>query len=179
MAQMQGDTAKSANKRIKTRLINGTSMTSAADIVTNISRSKDHTILTGALVAATLTETLKTHGPMTVFAPTDAAFNKLPAGTLDTLLKPAHALDLTRLLTYHVVAGRLTSKDIAKQINLNNGTATFITLAGSPLKAKINADRNIVLVDENGNESIISQFDIETSNGIVDIVTAVLVPKSK
>lgn len=164
---------------IKTRIVGGGQMSSAKDVVENIGKSKDHTTFTNSIKVAGLSETLKSRGPLTVFAPTNDAFKKLAPGLLDTLLKPAHNLDLTRLLAYHVISGRLTSKSIAKQIAENKGEATFTTLAGSKLRAKINGDRNIVLIDENGNEAVISQFDIEQNNGIIDVVNAILVPKSK
>jgi uncharacterized surface protein with fasciclin (FAS1) repeats len=166
-------------KHIKTRIIGGGALTSDKDIVENIAKSKEHTTLTSSIANAGLSETLKSRGPLTIFAPTNAAFDKLNPGTLDTLNKPAHNADLTRLLTNHVINGRYTSKDIAKQINENKGEATFTTLTGSKLKAKLNGDRNIVLIDENGNEAIISQFDVEQSNGIIDVITTVLVPKAK
>lgn len=174
------DTSKKATpKHARTRIIGGGQMSSADDAVENISKSKDHTTFTNTIAVCGLIETLKSRGPLTIFAPTNEAFNKLLPGTLDTLLKPQHNAELTRLLTYHVVSGKLTSKDIAKQINSNNGEATFTTLAGSKLKAKINGDRNIVLIDEEGNQAVISQFDIEQNNGIIDVVTALLIPKNK
>ncbi|RKR83911.1 putative surface protein with fasciclin (FAS1) repeats [Mucilaginibacter gracilis] len=175
-----GDTTKSTvAKHVKTRMVGGAQMTSDKDIVYNIVKSKDHTTLTGTIAVCGLSETLKSRGPLTVFAPTNEAFAKLAPGTLDTLSKPAHNTDLTRLLTYHVINGRLTSKDIAKQIAAGKGEVVFVTLTGSKLRAKINGDRNIVLIDEKGNEATISQFDIEQSNGIIDVVTSVLVPNSK
>jgi uncharacterized surface protein with fasciclin (FAS1) repeats len=173
------DTAKSPPKHIKTRIVGGAEMTSDKDIIDNIAKSKDHTTLINTITTCGLSETLKSRGPLTIFAPTNQAFAKLAPGTLDTLSKPEHNTDLTRLLTYHVVSGRLTAKDIAKQINEGKGEATFTTLTGAKLKAKINGDRNIVLIDEKGNEAIISQFDIEQSNGIIDVVTSVLIPNSK
>jgi len=173
------DTTTVVPKRVKTRTIGGAQMRSDKDIVDNITKSKDHTTLTNAIMAGNLSETLKSRGPLTIFAPTNDAFNKLAPGTLDTLLKPSHNIDLTKLLTYHVISGKYTSKDIAKLIADGKGQASFITLTGAKLIAKINGDRNIVLTDENGKEAVISQFDIEQSNGIIDVVTAVLVPKDK
>ncbi|EHQ30507.1 fasciclin domain-containing protein [Mucilaginibacter paludis] len=166
-------------KHVKIRVIGGGQMSSADDVVQNIAKSKEHTTFTNSIAVCGLAETLKSRGPLTIFAPTNDAFNKLSPGMLDTLLKPQHNAELTRLLTYHVIPGKLTSKDIARQINSNNGEATFTTLSGSKLKAKINGDRNIVLIDEGGNESVISQFDIEQNNGIIDVVTGLLIPKNK
>ena len=171
------DSVKSKWGRIKD--VDGTKMTSSNDIIENITQSKEYTTLVSVIEDAGLTETFKSKGPITVFAPTNQAFNKLPAGELDSLIKPAHKLDLSYLLAYHAIAGRLTAKDIARKINANNGLATFTTIAGSKLVARIDENRNIVLVDENGGESIISKFDIPQSNGILHIVTSVLVPKSK
>jgi len=163
----------------KVKIVDGAEMTSSNDIVENIAQSKEYTTLVSVIEDAGLTETFKSKGPITVFAPTNQAFDKLPAGQLDTLLKPNHKLDLSYLLTYHAIAGRLTARDIARKINANNGEAVFTTIAGSRLTAKIDVNRNIVLVDENGNESIISKFDIPQSNGILHIVTSVLVPKPR
>lgn len=172
------DTTKAVAKHIKARMVGGAQMTSDKDILDNIAKSKDHTTLTNAISICNLSETLKSRGPLTIFAPTNAAFSKMAPGILDTLYKPAHGTDLTRLLTYHIISGKYTSKDIAKQIANGKGEATFTTLTGSKLKAKINGDRNIVLIDENGKEAVISQFDIEQSNGLIDVVTSVLAPKS-
>src|ERR1700733_4057764 len=163
----------------KVKIVDGTKMTSSNDIIENITQSKEYTTLASVIEDAGLTETFKSKGPITVFAPTNQAFDKMPAGLLDTLLKPGHKLDLSYLLTYHAIAGRLTARDIAHKINSNNGEAVFTTIAGSKLIAKIDENRNIVLVDENGNESVISKFDIPQSNGILHIVTAVLVPKPR
>lgn len=163
----------------KVKIVDGATMISSNDIIENIARSKEYTTLLSVIENAGLTETFKSKGPITVFAPTNQAFDKLPAGVLDTLLKPNHKLDLSNLLTYHAVAGRLTARDIARKINANNGEAIFTTIAGSKLTAKIDANRNIVLTDENGNESVISRFDIPQSNGILHIVTSVLVPKPR
>ena len=171
------DTVKAKWGKIK--IVDGTAMISSNDIIENMTLSKEYTILVNAINQADLTETFKSKGPITVFAPTNQAFDKLPAGELDTLLKPGHKLDLNYLLTYHAIAGRVTARDIAKKINANNGQATYTTIAGSKLTAKIDTNRNIILVDENGGESIISKFDIQQSNGLLHIVNSVLVPKTK
>jgi len=171
------DTVKAKWGKIK--IVDGTAMVSSNDIIENMALSKEYTVLINAIEEAGLTETFKSKGPITIFAPTNQAFDKLPSGQLDTLLKPSHKLDLNYLLTYHAVAGRLSARDIAKKINSNNGEATFTTIAGTKLTAKIDTNRNIVLVDENGGESVISKFDIQQSNGLLHIVNAVLVPKAK
>ena len=171
------DTVKARWGRIK--IVDGATMISSNDFMENMAQSKEYTILISAIQNAGLTQTFKSKGPITVFAPTNEAFAKLPAGQMDTLLKPNHVLDLSYLLTYHAIAGRITAKDIERKINSNNGQATFTTIAGSVLTAKIDANRNIVLIDENGGESIISRFNIPQSNGLLHIVNAVLVPKTK
>ena len=163
----------------KIKIVDGAAMISSNDIIENMALSKEYTVLITAIEEAGLTETFKSKGPITVFAPTNQAFDKLPVGELDTLLKPNHKLDLNYLLTYHAIAGRISARDIERKINSNNGQATYTTIAGSKLIAKIDTNRNIVLVDENGGESVISKFDIQQSNGILHIVTSVLVPKTK
>jgi len=147
------------------------------DIITNLGRAKEFKILLSAINQAGLTQTFESGGPVTLFAPTDQAFEKLPKDRVDTLLKPNHATDLGYLISSHVIAGRVTVKDIAEKIKTHNGQAIFTTLAGSKLIARINGNRNIVLTDENGGESIISNFDIAQSNGVLHIVNAVLMPK--
>jgi len=147
------------------------------DIITNLGRAKEFKILLSTINQAGLTRTFDSNRPVTLFAPTDQAFEKLPKDRIDTLLKPNHAADLSYLISSHVIAGRVTVKDIVERIKTNNGQAVFTTLAGSKLTARINSNRNIVLTDENGGESVISNFDIAQSNGILHIVNAVLIPK--
>ncbi|CAN5355570.1 fasciclin domain-containing protein [soil metagenome] len=171
------DTIKAKAGKIK--FVNGTPMLSSNDIIQNVSKSKEYSLLITAITDAGLTETFKSKGPITVFAPTNLAFENMPAGKLDTLLKPAHKLDLSYLLTYHALAGRVTAKDIARKINSGKGQATFTTIAGSKINARIDANRNIILIDENGGQSVISQFDIPQSNGMLHVVNAVLMPKAK
>jgi len=171
------DSVKAKWGKVKT--VDGATMISSNDVIENIAQSKEYTVLVNAIENAGLTDTFKSKGPITIFAPTNQAFEKLPAGELDTLLKPAHKLDLSYLLTYHAIAGRLSAKDIERKINSNNGQAIFTTIAGSKLTAKIDSNRNIVLIDENGGESIMSKFDVQQSNGILHVVNAVLIPKVK
>lgn len=156
-----------------------TLMKPANDMIVNLDRAKDFTVLLSAINRVNLLETFKGSGPVTLFAPTDQAFEKLPKDRLDTLLKPNHAADLAYFLQSQVIEGRVTVKDIAEKIKANNGEATFTTLVGSKLTARVNGNRNIVLTDENGGESIVSTFDIAQSNGIIHIVNAVLMPKFK
>jgi uncharacterized surface protein with fasciclin (FAS1) repeats len=161
------------------KIIDGSTMVPSNDIIQNIAQAKEYSVLVNAIACTGLTETFKSKGPITIFAPTDQAFAKLPAGQMDTLLKPVHKYDLSYLITYHAIAGRLSVKDIEKLINSNNGQALLTTIAGIKITAHIDANRNIVLVDENGGESVISKFDIRQSNGMLHVVNAVLVPKNK
>ncbi|MBS1523909.1 MAG: fasciclin domain-containing protein [Bacteroidetes bacterium] len=164
-----------ANKPAKTRNIDGSLMNPLKTIQENISTSPNFSTLTSIILADT-TNTFNGN-PITVFAPDNKAFGKLPAGTLDTLLLPTHKSDLLLLIKYHAVAGKITSKDIEKQIKAGNGQAIFTTLSGRTLTAKINENRNIVLTDENGGQSVVSRLDIQQSNGVLFVVTQVLLPK--
>lgn len=169
----------STSKGVKTKVIDGVSMTANQNIIQNFSKSTDYTTLVTAINRAGLEETFESKGPITLFAPTNAAFAKLPAGELDSLMKPEHKFELSNLLTYHAIPGKITAKDIARNIKEHNGNAVYTTLSGSKLSATIDTNRNIVLTDETGGKSIISTFDIEQSNGMVHLVTAVVVPKKK
>ena len=171
------DSVKSTHGKVKN--VNGTKMISSNDIVENIALSKEYSTLVTAIEDAGLTQTFKSKGPITFFAPTNEAFQKLPEGELDTLMKPSHKLDLNYLITSHAVSGNLSVKDIQRKINSGKGEATFRTIAGTTLTAKIDSNRNLVLIDEKGNQSIVSKFDIQQSNGMLHIVNAVLEPKSK
>ncbi|HVS91726.1 MAG TPA: fasciclin domain-containing protein [Mucilaginibacter sp.] len=171
----QTDTA--AHGTFKTRDIGGTVMSSAKSIAENLSHARDFSILVTALDSARLMENL-TSGTFTLFASSDKAFEKLAAGVLDTLLLPSHRADLVKLLNYHIVAGKLSSKDIARQIKAGNGQASLQTLSGGTLTAHINENRNIVLTDEQGGESVVTQFDVEQSNGVLHVVGSVLMPNT-
>ncbi|SEP12317.1 fasciclin domain-containing protein [Mucilaginibacter sp. OK283] len=157
----------------------GDSMRSANDIIKNLAISKDLSVFYNFIKTANLALTFQSRGPITIFVPVNGAFQNLPAGRLDSLMKPSHIWELTSILSYHAIAGWFKAKDIEKQINKNKGAATFTTLAGNKLKAKIDANRNIVLIDENGGECIISRFDIEQNNGMLHVVNKVLLPKAK
>jgi uncharacterized surface protein with fasciclin (FAS1) repeats len=162
---------------VVTRVINGTAMSSANDVIENASRYKDLSTFVQLVDTAGLAQTFKGTNPITVFAPNNQAFLKLDKAIMDTLLKPSHKQDLVKLLLTHVISGKESSKDLAKQISLNNGQAILTTMAGIKLIASIDANRNIVLTDENGGKSIISKFDIQQKNGILDIVNSVLIPQ--
>jgi uncharacterized surface protein with fasciclin (FAS1) repeats len=167
------------NKLIVTKVAGGAAMSSSKNLIENLSASNEFSILVKAIKADSLTHLFDGNFPITVFAPTNKAFEKLSAGKLDTLLLPVHKKELENLVMYHCVAGIISSKDIAKQIKAGNGQATLTTLSGGVLTARINENRNIVLTDENGGQSVISQFDIKQNDGILHMVTAVLIPKSK
>jgi uncharacterized surface protein with fasciclin (FAS1) repeats len=157
----------------------GASMLPTNDIAGNIARSPELSAFYKAIQISGLDETFKSRGPITVFAPNNQAFGGTMAGKLDTLQRADHKYDLITLITYHSLSGIITAKDIGHAINSNKGFATFITLTGSKLMAKFDANRNIVLVDENGGQSVISKFDLEQSNGLIHITTAVLIPRFK
>ena len=158
-------------------MVGGAPMYKTKNIVENAVNSADHTTLVAAVKAAGLVETLKGKGPFTVFAPTNAAFGALPAGTVDGLLKPEAKSTLTKVLTYHVVAGRITAADLGKAIQAGHGTAELTTVAGGKLWAMMNGPRNIVIKDEAGNVASISTYDVLQSNGVIHVVDRVLMPR--
>lgn len=161
----------------KTVTVGGAPMYPSKNIVENAVNSKDHTTLVAAVKAAGLVETLQSKGPFTVFAPTNAAFDKLPKGTVETLLKPENLKLLQTILTYHVVAGKMNSSDIAKAIKEGNGKATLKTVSGGALTAWMKGS-NLYLTDENGNSAKVSIADVNQSNGVIHVIDAVVTPKS-
>lgn len=160
----------------KTVTVGGAAMYPSKNIVENAVNSKDHTTLVAAVKAAGLVETLQSAGPFTVFAPTNEAFNKLPQGTVDNLVKPENKAALTAILTYHVVAGRMSSTDLARAIKAGNGTAELTTVQGGKLWAMMKG-KNIVLKDEKGNTSKVTIADVNQSNGVIHVVDTVVMPK--
>ena len=156
-------------------MVGGAAMYSTKNIVQNAIKSKDHTTLVAAVKAAGLVDTLSGPGPFTVFAPTNAAFAKLPAGTVPTLLKPENKGTLTAVLTYHVVAGRMTSADIAKAIRAGHGRAKLTTVQGEPLTATMRGKR-LVLTDAKGGKSMVTIANVMQSNGVIHVVDTVLMP---
>lgn len=156
--------------------VGGSAMYPAKDIVDNAVNSKDHTTLVAAVKAAGLVETLKSKGPFTVFAPVNSAFSALPAGTVETLLKPENKSKLAGILTYHVVAGNMDAAAIEKAIKAGNGKATLKTVAGGTLTAKMNGARNITVTDGAGNSANISTYDVKQSNGVIHVIDRVLLP---
>ncbi len=160
----------------KTVMVGGAAMYPSKNIVENAVNSKDHTTLVAAVKAAGLVETLQSAGPFTVFAPTNAAFKMLPAGTVDNLLKPESKAALTGVLTYHVVSGKYTSKDLAKLIKKGNGTATVKTVAGGNLMIMMKG-KKIAIKDESGGVAYVTIKDVNQSNGVIHVVDHVLLPK--
>jgi uncharacterized surface protein with fasciclin (FAS1) repeats len=158
-------------------MVGGQSMLSSKDIVDNAVNSADHTTLVAAVKAAGLVDTLKGKGPFTVFAPTNAAFGKLPAGTVDTLVKPENKATLTNILTYHVVAGKYDFKALSDAIKKQNGKAELATVNGGKLKFMMNGMHNIAVMDEKGQTANISTYDVYQSNGVINVVDTVLMPK--
>ncbi|SFA48684.1 Uncaracterized surface protein containing fasciclin (FAS1) repeats [Pedobacter suwonensis] len=160
----------------KNPMVGGAAMYTTKDIVDNAVNSKDHTTLVAAVKAAGLVETLKGAGPFTVFAPTNAAFDKLPAGTVDNLVKPENKATLTKILTYHVVAGKMDSKAIAKAIKAGGGKAELTTVEGGKLWAWMEG-KKLVLKDEKGGMSTVTIADVYQKNGVIHVVDTVLMPK--
>ncbi len=146
------------------------------NFVQNAVNSQDHTTLVAAVKAAGLVETLESAGPFTVFAPTNEAFAKLPAGTVDTLLKPENKDQLTKVLTYHVVAGRISSNDLMKQIKDGGGKAELKTVEGETLTASMQG-KHIVLTDSKGDISMVTIANVFQSNGVIHVIDHVLLPK--
>jgi uncharacterized surface protein with fasciclin (FAS1) repeats len=156
-------------------MVGGHDMSPVKNIIQNAVNSDDHTTLVAAVKAAGLVDTLAGPGPFTVFAPTNEAFAKLPAGAVDNLLQPENRDQLTKVLTYHVVAGRLTSNDLSKKIKEGHGTAELTTVEGGKLEAMMEGGR-MVLKDEKGGTATISIPDVMQSNGVIHVVDSVLLP---
>jgi uncharacterized surface protein with fasciclin (FAS1) repeats len=169
-------TASFAQKE-KTTMVGGAAMYPSKNIIENAVNSKDHTTLVAAVKAADLVETLQSKGPFTVFAPTNAAFEKLPAGTVETLLKPENKKLLQTILTYHVVSGKLNAVNIAKLIKAGNGKAVLKTVSGGTLVAWMKG-KDLYITDENGTASKITIADVNQSNGVIHVIDTVVTPKS-
>ncbi|WP_333586324.1 fasciclin domain-containing protein [Phenylobacterium sp.] len=145
------------------------------NIVQGAQASPDHTTLVAAVQAAGLTETLSGPGPFTVFAPTNAAFEKLPAGTVDGLLQPTARDQLTAILTYHVVPGELKAADVLAAIEAGGGTATLTTVQGGELRASV-VNGAVQLTDAQGNTSLVTATDLDQSNGVIHVIDTVIMP---
>jgi uncharacterized surface protein with fasciclin (FAS1) repeats len=156
-------------------MVGGAAMYPTKNIIANAVNSKDHTTLVAAVKAAGLVQTLEGKGPFTVFAPTNEAFAALPAGTVDTLLKPENKATLTKILTYHVVPGRLDSVALVKLIKAGGGKAMLKTVDGEDLTATMK-DNQIMLTDAKGDVATVTIADVYQSNGVINVVNKVLLP---
>ncbi|MEO8097776.1 MAG: fasciclin domain-containing protein [Acidobacteriota bacterium] len=159
----------------KNPIVGGSEMFPQKNIVENAMNSADHTTLVAAVKAAGLVETLQSAGPFTVFAPLNSAFAKLPAGTVENLLKPENKATLAKILTYHVVAGKVSSADLLKLIKRGKGTAELKTVSGGKLWAMMQG-KNIVLKDEKGGIAKVTQADVMQSNGVIHVIDTVAMP---
>ncbi len=160
----------------KTVMVGGAAMYPSKNIIQNAVNSKEHTTLVAAVKAAGLVETLEGKGPFTVFAPTNAAFDKLPKGTVETLLKPENKAKLSSILTYHVVAGKYGSKEIAELIKKGGGKAELTTVNGQKLTAKMEGNK-LVITDAKGGKATVTTADVFQSNGVIHVTNAVSMPK--
>ncbi len=168
--QAQDKMMKSEMSGEKTVMVGGAAMFPSKNIVQNAVNSKDHTTLVAAVKAAGLVDTLSSKGPFTVFAPTNAAFGKLPAGTVDTLVKPESKATLTKILTYHVVPGKLSAADLTDGKKLT-------TVEGEALTVKLDG-KKVWLIDAKGGKSAVTIADVNQSNGVIHVVDTVLMPAS-
>ena len=173
---MMGLAAMSALAGMNNPVVGGKEMYPTKNIIENAVNSADHTTLVAAVKAAGLVETLEGTGPFTVFAPTNEAFNKLPAGTVDTLLKPENKATLTKVLTYHVVAGRLSSHDLMKKIKDGNGTAELTTVEGGKLWVMLHDGKHLELKDEKGGTAMVTIANVFQSNGVIHVIDSVVMP---
>lgn len=160
----------------KTVMVGGAPMYPSKNIIQNAVNSKDHTTLVAAVKAAGLVDTLSGPGPFTVFAPTNEAFDKLPAGTVDTLLKPENKATLTKILTYHIVPGTITAHDLMQKAMDMGGMYQMTTVEGGTLTAEMK-NGDLYLVDEKGDWSKVTIPDVMQSNGVIHVVDTVLLPK--
>ena len=156
--------------------VGGAPMYPSKNIVENAVNSKDHTTLVAAVKAAGLVDTLMSPGPFTVFAPVNKAFEKLPAGTVETLLKPENKATLTAVLTYHVVAGKLSAADLMAQIKAGNGKATLKTVEGESITVS-EAGKALEITDAKGGKAMVTIADVFQSNGVIHVIDSVLLPK--
>lgn len=161
----------------KTKMVGGAPMYPSKNIIQNALNSKDHTTLVAAVKAAGLVETLEGEGPFTVFAPTNEAFDQLPAGTVDNLLKPENKDKLTAILTYHVVPGNLDSKTLMKMIKEGHGKASLKTVNGGELTVMMKG-RHLWVADAAGNKAMVTIPDVYQSNGVIHVINKVLLPGS-
>lgn len=167
--------AKGDEKKEKTVMVGGAPMYPSKNIVENAVNSKDHTTLVAAVKAAGLVETLMSAGPFTVFAPVNSAFDMLPKGTVETLLKPENKGQLTSVLTYHVVAGNLDAAELMKWVKKGNGKAELTTVQGGKLKI-VQDGKKLWVVDAKGGKAMVTTADVHQSNGVIHVIDHVLMP---
>ncbi|MBP0905075.1 fasciclin domain-containing protein [Mariniflexile gromovii] len=172
-----GLTAQNKMMKEDTKMVGGAAMYPSKNIVENAVNSKDHTTLVAAVKAAELVDVLMGEGPFTVFAPTNAAFDKLPKGTVENLLKPENKKTLQTVLTYHVVSGKWNAKDVLKMIKDGNGKANIKTVSGGTITAWLKV-KDVYITDENGNSAMVTIADVNQSNGVIHVIDTVLLPKS-
>ncbi len=173
---VQNGSAQGKMTKEDIKMVGGAKMYPTKNIIENAVNSKDHTTLVAAVKAADLVDVLSSEGPFTVFAPTNAAFDKLPKGTVETLIMPENKEKLQTILKYHVVAGKCSAEDISKLIKEGKGKATIETVSGGSLTAWMKG-KNIYLTDENGNSAKVTIADVNQSNGVIHVLDAVLLPK--
>jgi len=157
-------------------LVSSIAFSQTKDVVDIAIGSKDHTTLVAAVKAADLVTTLKGKGPFTVFAPTNAAFDKLPKGTVESLLKPENKAQLSKILTYHVVSGNLDAAGVVEAIKKGNGTVVLTTVSGGKLTVTLEGEK-VKLTDESGNSAYVIVADLKGSNGVVHVIDSVVLPK--
>lgn len=174
---MHMEVQEEMQKNEEVKVVGGAKMYPTRTIVENAMQSKDHTTLVAAVKAADLVETLSSDGPFTVFAPVNSAFEKLPEGTVETLLKPENKDQLQSILTYHVVAGNYSAADVLALIERGNGEAELKTVSGKILRAST-TDGKVYVQDENGNSAEVITADVNQSNGVIHVVDTVVLPKS-
>ena len=167
--------AAASHRESASVMVGGAAMLPTRDIIDNAVNSKDHTTLVAAVKAADLVATLKSAGPFTVFAPTNAAFAKLPAGTVESLLKPENKAKLASILTYHVVPGKISAKDVVAAIKAGGGKAVLTTVEGGKLTASM-MGKTVMITDAKGGMSHVTIADVNQSNGVIHVVDAVMLP---
>ena len=175
-ASAMADSAMPANGMPDNPMVGGAAMYASKDIIDNAVNSKDHTTLVAAVKAADLVETLKGKGPFTVFAPVNAAFAALPAGTVDSLLKPENKAQLRKVLTYHVVMGKMDTAALAKAIDAGGGKAMLTAVSGGTLTAT-KSGSTLMVADDSGAATKVTIPDVVQSNGVIHVVDKVLLPK--
>ena len=173
---VQNGSAQGKMTKEDIKMVGGAKMYPTKNIIENAVNSKDHTTLVAAVKAADLVDVLSSEGPFTAFAPTNAAFDKLPKGTVETLIMPENKEKLQTILKYHVVAGKCSAQDISKLIKEGKGKATIETVSGGSLTAWMKG-KNIYLTDENGNSAKVTIADVNQSNGVIHVLDVVLLPK--